>query len=65
MHDDIYSRTKVTFHFRYSQHGDRRAFNQQMDKKSNWCYLLEKVAQIFYCKLKVILYQLLEKNQIM
>ncbi len=33
MHDDIYSRTKVTFHFRYSQHGDRRAFNQQMDTK--------------------------------
>ncbi len=56
MHDDIYSRTKVILHFRYSQHGDRRAFNQQMDKKSNWCYLLEKVAQIFYCKLKVILY---------
>ncbi len=36
----------------FSQHEDRRAVSQYMEKLSNWHYLFEKVTQIFSCKLK-------------
>uniref|UniRef100_A0A672NER9 Parkinson disease 7 domain-containing protein 1-like n=1 Tax=Sinocyclocheilus grahami TaxID=75366 RepID=A0A672NER9_SINGR len=43
---------KVHLRSDFSQHGDTRAVNQYIGKKSNLRHLFEKVTQIFSCQLK-------------